>query len=95
MKFVVSADTYVSREMARDGKVQTIVNDISRTVNRYIQEGKGEIIIRKEGLAVITLGTLDMQKKIRSIIHRLIAQTGQFYNIFEDAEMNIEGYGYA
>jgi len=95
MKFVVSADTYVSREMARDGKVQAIVNHMHRTVNRYIQEGKGQVIIRKEGLAVVTLGTIDMQRKVRSIIHRLIAQTGQFYNIFEDAEQNIEGYGYA
>ena len=92
---VLAADTFVSLTEMEQPKIKCVIRDIKGTVSTAIMQGKAEVIVRKEGVYVAVIHEHSVQKKLRSEVSRLTAITMNWSAMFEDAELNIEGYGYA
>lgn len=88
----MSADTFVSRDDRRSQHVRNIEKSIKRTIEDGIYSAGVEVYKREHGVGIYVLHDHTITRELRLKVSRLSAQTMQFAQLFQDAELNIDGF---
>lgn len=89
---IMSADTFVSRDDRRSEGVRNSEKGLGIAINLMIHEGKATVYKREHGVAIYILLTAECTRRILLKISILSAKTQKIPQLFQDADINIEGY---
>ena len=87
----VSADTFVSRDDRRSEGVRNSENSLGKAINLLIAEGAASIYLKEKGVAVYVLLSAEAQRRILLKVSILAAKTQKVPQLFQDAEIDING----
>jgi hypothetical protein len=86
----VSADTFVSREAARDAGVRKSEKLLGETIKQGISDGQITVYKKEYGVAVYILIGNQIWRRLMMKVSILAAKTTVVPQLFQDAELNIE-----
>jgi hypothetical protein len=89
IRYRLSASTFVSAKEGYDPIVKRIVKSISDLIHKAIAQGYGEYIVREPDVTVVSITNSNLMKKLRVQVHRLVAQTMVWNDIFSDCEYSV------
>lgn len=84
---VMAADTFVSKSDYEYSDVRFSVRKLLKLVKKCIKDGNGEVIVRKDGIRVISFHDDYAMSRIRMHVSAISARTCVRYNYFWDAEI--------
>jgi hypothetical protein len=87
----VSADTFVSRDDRKSEGVRHTEKSIGNVLNQGISEGTITVYKREYGVGVYILNTKEVWRRLMLKVSILSAKTAKLPQLFQDAELNIEG----
>jgi hypothetical protein len=86
----MSADTFVSRDAARDAGVRHSEKLLGETIKQGILDGQITEYKREPGIAIYILIGNQIWRRLMLKVSILAAKTAVIPQLFQDAELNIE-----
>jgi len=87
----VSAATFVNNTAEQQRGTSRAVKSLYQLLEFLVNEGRAEVLIRKEGIMVISIHDLYQQVKVRCYISRIMAASHMRDTMFQDAEVDYDG----
>jgi len=91
IRTTMSADTFVSKAASESSNVKKAVKNLIKFTKRCIDEGDAELIIRKNGVRVVSIHCRVAMRRIRMLVSNISAQTLSSFDYFCDAEVDLGG----
>jgi hypothetical protein len=85
---VVSASTFVGSDLASFNRTYGAIKSMFYELNRLIEDGNAKVLLRKEGVLVVTILNKFAEKKMFNQVARLTAVSGVQRDLFSDAELD-------
>lgn len=89
IRFVMAADTFVSKADAGYSNVSKAVKNLIKFVNSRVEAGDAEVIIKKNGVRVLSIHCRVAMRRIRMLVSAISAETLVRYDYFSDAEVDL------
>jgi intracellular sulfur oxidation DsrE/DsrF family protein len=84
----MAADTFVSRADAGYSNVTQSVKNLLKFVKSRVEAGDIEVIIKKQGIRVLSVHCTMVMRRIRMLVSAIAAQTLCRFDYFSDAEVD-------
>ena len=88
MRNTLAADTFVSKADAGYSNVAQAVRNLIKFVNMRVEAGDAEVIIKKNGVRVLSIHCRVAMRRIRMLVSAISAQTLVRFDYFSDAEVD-------
>jgi len=85
---VVSAATFITNRERVSSEVKLTLKLMFKAINSAIFEGFAEIVVREQGVCVISFNNISAAKRVRTYISRLAMRISRMDNMFIDAELD-------
>jgi len=85
---VMSASTFVGSDMASFNRTYGAIKAMFYELNRLIEDGNAKVLLRKEGVLVVTILNSHAENRMINQVARLTAVSGVQRNLFFDAELD-------
>jgi len=89
VRTTMAADTFVSKADAAYSNVSKAVKNLIKYVNLQVEAGNAEVIIKKQGIRVLSVHDRVAMRTIRYLVSSISAQTLVRYDYFSDAEVDL------
>lgn len=86
-RITMAADTFVSKTDYGFSNVRNEVKRLLKVVKKAVEQGDAEVIVRKDGIRVISFHSNYSMSRIRMRVSMIGAMTGVRYDYFSDAEL--------
>jgi hypothetical protein len=84
----MAADTFVSKADSGYSNVAQAVKNLIKFVNSRVDAGDAEVIIKKNGVRVLSIHCRVAMRRIRMLVSAISAQTLNRFDYFVDAEID-------
>ena len=88
VRTTMAADTFVSNADAGCSNVAQAVKNLIKFVNMRVSAGDAEVIIKKNGVRVLSIHCRVAMRRIRMLVSAICAQTLVRFDYFSDAEVD-------
>jgi hypothetical protein len=85
----MAADTFVSRADAECSNVIQVVKNLTKFTKKLINDGDAELIIKKDGVRVVSIHCCNAMRRVRMLVSAIGAQTLTRFDYFVDAETDL------
>lgn len=84
---VVSASTFIGSDLASFNRTYGAIKSMFYELNRLIEDGNAKVMIRKEGVLVVSILNTHAERRMLNQVARLTAVSGVQRDLFSDAEL--------
>ena len=85
----MAADTFVSKADAEYSNVAQAVKNLTKFTKKLISDGDAEIIIKKDGVRVVSIHCCNAMRRVRYLVSAIAAQTLTRFDYFVGAEVDL------